>query len=64
MTYYFNKTKPDRFLPLYADRFSFAAYLAKNSSKLKYLVKFMGEIALSEERCRHVLIFVEGPMSL
>jgi hypothetical protein len=41
-------TKPEKNLPLYADRWSFTRYLAKDSPKLKYIAKLMGEICLNE----------------
>lgn len=64
MSYYFDLTKPDRTLPLYADRFSMALYLCKDSPKLKYLAKLMGEICLDEKNPRRTIIFSDGPMAL
>lgn len=64
MSHYFDLTRPERDLPLYADRFTFAMYLCKESPKLKYLAKLMGEICLHETDPRRALIFTDGPMTL
>jgi len=63
MSLYFEMTKPEANLPLYADRWSFARYLAKDSPKLKYIAKLMGEICLSEVDPRRVLCFTDWPMN-
>jgi hypothetical protein len=57
-------TKPERDLPLYADRYTFAVYLSKESPKLCYLAKLMGEICLNLVQPRRALIFADGPMTL
>jgi hypothetical protein len=64
MSHYFDLTKPERDLPLYADRFTFAVYLSKESPKLRYLAKLMGEICLNPVQPRRALIFADGPMTL
>lgn len=64
MSHYFDLTKPERDLPLYADRYTFAVYLSKESPKLRYLAKLMGEICLSPIQPRRALIFADGPMTL
>jgi SNF2-related domain len=63
MSLYFEMTKPEKNLPLYADRWSFARYLAKDSPKLKYIAKLMGEICLNEADPRRVLCFTDWPMN-
>jgi len=62
MSYYFDLTKPERNLPLYADRFSMAKYLAKDSPKLLYLAKLMGEICLDTTDPKRTIIFADWPM--
>lgn len=63
MSLYFEMTKPEENLPLYADRWTFARYLAKDSPKLKYVAKLMGEICLNEADPRRVLIFTDWLMN-
>jgi len=41
-----------------------ALYLCKDSPKLKYLAKLMGEICLDEKNARRAIIFSDGPMPL
>ena len=62
MSFYFDLTKAERNLPLYADRFSMAKYLAKNSPKLLYLAKLMGEICLDQKDPKKTIIFADWPM--
>jgi hypothetical protein len=64
MSFYFDLTKAERDLPLYIDRYSMSLYLAKDSPKLMYLAKLMGEICLDEVDPRRALIFTDGPMTL
>lgn len=64
MSFYFDLTKAERNLPLYADRFSMARYLAKDSPKLLYLAKLMGEICLDEKDPRRTIIFSDWPMAV
>jgi len=56
-------TKPEENLPLYANRWTFARYLAKDSPKLKYVAKPMGDICLNEADPRRVLIFTDWLMN-
>ena len=64
MSLYFEMTKPEPNLPLYADRWTFARYLAKDSPKLKYVAKLMGEICLDKSDPRRVLVFTDWPINL
>jgi hypothetical protein len=63
MSLYFEMTKPEKNLPIYADRWSFARYLAKDFPKLNSTAKLMGEICLSEVDPRRVLCFTDWPMN-
>jgi SNF2-related domain/Helicase conserved C-terminal domain len=62
MSYYFRATRPDRDLPYYADRYSLAMYLAKDSPKLAYLAGLVGKICLGDNP-RRVLIYADYPMT-
>ena len=63
MSLYFHLTKPDRNLPMYADRTSFAQYIAKDSPKLQYLAKLMNDICLAETDPGRALIFTDWPVN-
>lgn len=62
MSMYFDATKPERNLPPYTDRFAFGMYLAKDSPKLLYLGRLIGEICLGQEP-RRVMIYADWPIS-
>ena len=63
MNLYFEITKSEKNLSLYADRWSFARYLAKDSPKLKYIAKLIGEVCLSEVDSRRVFCFTDRLMN-
>jgi hypothetical protein len=64
MSYYFNLTKAKRDLPLYVNRYMFAVYLSKESPKLRYLAKLIGEIYLNLIKARRAFIFANRFMTL
>lgn len=66
MSWYYNKIKPEYNSPLYADRLSFVRFLTKDSPKLQYLVKLMGEIVYPTDVCPNpgrALIYTDWPVN-
>lgn len=63
MSYYFDMTKPEANLPLYADRWNMSTYVGKDSPKLLWTAKMAGEICLHETDPRRLLIFCDWPIN-